>query len=129
MLPLLAIDDEFLVGTWASNNSPYIPVVRSWDEYEKGLSRKHISKLKGRLKGLSRLGTVSHELVQGEEGLPQAIDDALRLEGAAWKQKAGTAILCDADREAFYLRLIVFVARQVWMRIYFLTVKGAGSLV
>ena len=124
MLPLLAIDDKFLVGTWASNNSPYIPIVRSWAEYEKGLSRKHLSNLKGRLKGLSRLGTVSHEIVQGEENLSQAIDDALRLEGAAWKQKAGTAILCHAGREAFYRRLMLLAARQGWLRLYFLTVKG-----
>jgi hypothetical protein len=122
-IPRWAIDDKFLVGTWASNQAPYIPIIGSWDGYAKGLSRKHLSNLKGRLKGLNRLGPVRHEVVQGGEGLSQAVEDALRLEGAAWKQKAGTAIVCHPGREAFYRKLIAAAAQQGWLRLYFLIVK------
>jgi len=123
-IPRLAIDDRFLAGLWASNDCPYIPIVRTWEEYEKGLSRKHLSNLRGRLKGLSRIGTVKHEVVEKGEGLSQAMDDALRIEGVAWKRKAGTAIVCHAGREAFYRRLMLSAAQQGWLRLYFLLVDG-----
>ncbi len=122
-IPRSAIDEGFLVGTWASNQGPYIPIIRSWDEYGKGLSRKFVTNLKGRLKGLSRRGPVRHEVVQGGEGLSQALDDALRLEGAAWKQKAGTAIVSRPELEAFYRRLMLSAVQQGWLRLYFLLVK------
>ncbi|NWF71532.1 MAG: GNAT family N-acetyltransferase [Nitrospirae bacterium] len=123
-IPRMAIDDRFLVGTWGSTRSPYIPITGTWDEYGKGLSRKYVSNLRGRLKGLSRLGQVTHEVIQGGEGLSQAVDDALRLEGAAWKQKAGTAIVCDPKREAFYRRMMLSAAQQGSLRLYFLLVKN-----
>jgi|SRR5688572_22021120 hypothetical protein len=123
-IPRLAIEDRFLAGLWASNECPYIPIVRTWEEYGKGLSRKHLSNLRGRLKGLSRIGTVKHEVVESGEGLSQAMDDALRIEGAAWKRKAGTAIVCHAGREAFYRRLMLSAAQQGWLRLYFLLVDG-----
>jgi CelD/BcsL family acetyltransferase involved in cellulose biosynthesis len=122
-VPRSAIDAKFLVGTWLSNNSPYIPIVGSWEEYAKGLSRKHLSNLRGRLKGLSRLGPVRHEVVQGGEGLSQAVEDALRLEGAAWKQQAGTAILSRPEIEAFYRTLMRSAAQQGWLRLYFLVLR------
>lgn len=124
-IPRLAIDDKFLVGTWGSSQGPYIPIARTWDEYKNGLSRKYSSHLRGRLKGLSRLGPVRHEVVQGGEGLSLAVDDALRLEGAAWKQKAGTAIVSHPQREAFYRRLMLLAAQRGSLRLYFLVVNDA----
>jgi hypothetical protein len=124
-IPRMVIDDRFLVGTWESTHGPYIPIIRSWDEYRKSLSPKYLAKLRGRLKGLSRFGPVTHEVIQGGEGLAQAIDDALRLEGAAWKQKAGTAIVCDPKREAFYRKMMLSAAQQGSLRLYFLLVKNA----
>ena len=122
-IPRSAIEDRFLVGTWGSSQGPYIPIARTWDEYRNGLSRKYSSHLRGRLKGLSRLGPVRHEVVQGGEGLSQAVDDALRLEGAAWKQKAGTAIVSHPQREAFYRRLMLLAAQRGSLRLYFLVVN------
>lgn len=122
-IPRSAIGDRFLVGRWESSQGPYITIARTWDEYGKGRSRKFLSNLKGRLKGLRRLGPVTHEVVQGGAGLSQAVDDALRLEGVAWKQKAGTAIVCHPKREAFYRGLIQSAAQQGSLRLYFLVVN------
>jgi len=122
-IPRSANDDRFLVGRWDSSQGPYIPIARTWAEYGKGRSCKFLSNLKRRLKGLRRLGPVTHEVVQDGEGLSQAVDDALRLEGVAWKQKAGTAIVCHPKREAFYRGLFQSAAQQGSLRLYFLVVN------
>jgi Acetyltransferase (GNAT) domain len=123
-IPRLAIGDRFLVGRWESSQGPYIPIARTWADYENGRSRKFMSNLKGRMKGLRRLGPVTHEVVQGGEGLSKAVDDAFRLEGVAWKRKAGTAIVCHPKREAFYRGLIQSAAQQGLLRLYFLVVNN-----
>jgi len=47
-----AYEDHFLLGQWHSSDGPYIPVDQPWESYTKSLSKKHLSNLRGRAKGL-----------------------------------------------------------------------------
>jgi CelD/BcsL family acetyltransferase involved in cellulose biosynthesis len=117
-------DDHFLFGSWHSSDGPYIPINRSWEAYLKTLSKKHLSNLRGRMKGLHRVGTVQHEILSGCEQLDRTLNEAFLLEAAAWKGKAGTAILNRPDRLGFYRQLMKRAAERGWMRLHFLTLNG-----
>jgi len=123
-LPLSAFEDDFLLGQWHSSDGPYIPINRPWEAYLKGLSKKHLSNLRGRAKGLHRIGDVQHEIITGGENLDSTLSEAFVLEAAAWKGRAGTAIISRPDRQAFYRQLMKRAAERGWMRLQFLTLNG-----
>ncbi len=119
-----AMADRFLTGQWHSTDGPYIPIRQPWDAYVKSLSKKHVSNLRGRAKGLHRIGKVECEIVTGGEGLQQAVEEGLLLEAAAWKGQAGTAILNRPDRLTFYRHFLAQAAEKGWLRLHFLTLNG-----
>lgn len=122
-LPLFAFGDKFLLGQWPSSHGPYIPINQPWEAYVKSLSKKHLSNLRGRSKGLRRAGEVRHEIVTGGGELDRRLNEAFLLEAAAWKGQAGTAIMNRPDRRAFYQQLLTRAAEQGWLRLHFLTLN------
>ena len=123
----LAADDGYLVGRWPSSSSPYVPVQGSWQRYEASLTAKFRSSLRRRMRLLGELGAVDLETIDGSEGtesLNRALDDAFRLEGLAWKARAGSAILSDPREGAFYCQLAHRAAAAGWLRLRFLNVGG-----
>jgi len=119
-----AFEDKFLLGQWHSSDGPYIPINKTWETYTKTLSKKHLSNMRGRAKGLHRLGDVRHEIVTGGEHLNSRLNEAFLLEAAAWKGKAGTAIMNEPDRLAFYRTLLTRAAEGGWLQMHFLTIEG-----
>jgi CelD/BcsL family acetyltransferase involved in cellulose biosynthesis len=119
-----AYEDKFLLGQWHSSDGPYIPINKTWETYTKTLSKKHLSNMRGRAKGLHRIGEVRHEIVTGGEQLNSRLNEAFLLEAAAWKGKAGTAIMNEPDRLAFYRTLLTRAAEGGWLQLHFLTIEG-----
>jgi CelD/BcsL family acetyltransferase involved in cellulose biosynthesis len=120
-LPRLADEDGFAAGLWRSVDSPWLPLSGTWETYLSGLAAKHRSNLRNRMRRLEQLGPVALEVVS-ESG--PALEDGLRLEAAAWKGQAGTAICCHPDETRFYTRLAACAAERGWLRLQFLTVGG-----
>ncbi len=123
-LPRLAEADGFLVGSWRSGDSPYLPLAGSWEDYLRKLSRNHRSSLRNKLNRLGRLGQVELEVIASPGELEGALEEGLRIEAAAWKGKAGTAICCRSELKLFYTRLAERAAQRGWLRLHFLTVNG-----
>ncbi|HEU4686144.1 MAG TPA: GNAT family N-acetyltransferase [Nitrospira sp.] len=123
-LLLQAFEDKFLLGQWPSSQGPYVTLDQPWEAYWKGLSKRHTSNLRGREKGLHRVGEVQCEIVRGGEALSEAITEAFLLEAAAWKGRAGTAIMSRPERAAFYRQVLHRSAERGWTRLFFLTVNG-----
>jgi CelD/BcsL family acetyltransferase involved in cellulose biosynthesis len=118
-----AFEDKFLSGQWHSNDGPYISISQPWEVYTKTLSKKHLSNLRGRAKGFHRIGEVRYEIVTGGEQLERTLEEAFLLEAAAWKGKAGTAIMNRPDRLAFYRTLLTKAAKEGWLQLHFLTIE------
>ena len=114
--------DGFLTGIWRSSRSPYVPCASDWDAYLATRRTKHRSNLRNRAARLRRSGPVGVDVVCGGEALDSALDDGLALEAAAWKDRAGTAILSRPDTRRFYTELAARAARRGWLRLEFLTV-------
>jgi len=119
-----AYEDKFLLGQGHSSDGPYIPINKSWESYSKTLSKKHLSNMRGRAKGLHRIGDVRHEIVTGGSHLNSSLNEAFLLEAAAWKGKAGTAIMSQPDRLSFYRTLLTRAAEGGWLQLHFLTIEG-----
>lgn len=122
--PRLAAQHGCRVGLWRSGDSPYVPLSGTWERYVKGLPSKHRSNLRNRLKRLGQLGEVSLEIVSSTEHLDHALEDGFRLEAAAWKGQAGTAIRARPEACRFYTRLAQAAARRGSLRLSFLTLDG-----
>jgi CelD/BcsL family acetyltransferase involved in cellulose biosynthesis len=120
-LPELARGDGFRTGTWCARGSPYLPIAGSWDEYFGGLRAKHRSNLRNRLKRLGRVGDVALEVVSSAGDAARALEDGFRIEAAAWKGEAGTAIDARPDLRRFYTRLAERMAHRGALRFHFLT--------
>ena len=123
-LPALAAQDGFRTGTWRGPDSPRLRLTGSWDDYFSGLDRKHRANLRNRLKRLESLGSVEVEVVAEGPRVDPALDEGLRIEAAAWKGKAGTAIGCHPELRRFYRDLAARAAAAGWLRLHFLTVAG-----
>jgi CelD/BcsL family acetyltransferase involved in cellulose biosynthesis len=127
----LAAAEGFLVGRWTSSGSPYVPIHGTWGDYLAGLGRKHRATIRNRCRRLAEGGAVELETLDGAGESPEdlarldrALEEGFRLEAAAWKGAAGTAILSRPETREFYRRLARPAARRGWLRLHFLTVGG-----
>jgi CelD/BcsL family acetyltransferase involved in cellulose biosynthesis len=111
-----------LLGRWDSEVSPFVPLLSGWDRYMETLPAKHRSNLRNRFKRLSALGGVEFETVSAKLGFADALEEGLRLEAAAWKEQAGSAIRCQPDVRRFYSLLAERAATRGWLRLQFLKV-------
>lgn len=123
-LPRIAVESGSLIGIWPSERSPYVPLVGTWDDYFRGLKGHHRSNMRNRLKRLERLGQVKMEVITSGEQLADALEEGLRIEAAAWKGQAGSAISSSAELRHFYKGLAGMAAERGWLRLYFLNVNG-----
>lgn len=126
-LPRLAASDGFLTGQWNAGDSPYLPLAgawASWEAYHASLDRKHRYNLRNRLKRLSALGPVQLETVSAPEQVQEAVEEGFRIEAAAWKGEAGTAMGGRPELRQFYTTIAHRLAGRGWLRLHFLTVKG-----
>lgn len=120
----LAVEHGIRVELHRSADSPYVPITGSWESYCKSLDSKHRSNLRNRQKRLSQLGSVSLETVSSVKDLAQALEDGFRLEAAAWKGRAGSAIQNCLDVRRFYTRIAQVAAERGSLRLCFLTLNG-----
>jgi len=121
----LATEAKCSTGVWASDSSPYLPIGPSWDEYFDSLAAKHRSNLRNRFKRLKANGPVEIEAISSAVGLADGLEDGLRLEAAAWKGEAQTAISCDPAVARFYSTLAERAAERGWIRLHFLRAAEA----
>jgi CelD/BcsL family acetyltransferase involved in cellulose biosynthesis len=119
-MPRLAAPARCPIGIWASDASPFVPLRPSWGEYFDSLTAKHRSNLRNRFKRLKAAGSLDIEAITSAEGLAEGLEDGLRLEAAAWKGEAKTAISGDPDISRFYSTLAGRAAERGWIRLHFL---------
>ncbi|MBI3128609.1 MAG: GNAT family N-acetyltransferase [Candidatus Tectomicrobia bacterium] len=110
-----------LAETWESTRSPYIRI-GDWESYFRGLPRKHRANLRNRRKRLARLGPLRFEEIVSGEDIGKALEDGFRLEAAAWKGEAGTAMICRPEVRRLYAKFAERTARRGWLCLHFMSV-------
>lgn len=105
-----------------SHQSPWLRLAESWDEFQRGLSKKHRSTVRRRLRRLGELGRVDLELVCNAD--EDVLLEGFRIEAAAWKGAAGSAILSAPPQKNFYTNVAKCLEAQNALRLYFLNAGG-----
>ncbi len=115
MLPELARQERFDVRVRETSRPPWFLV----DGIEQRIHRR----FRGDMRRLERqMGGVELERVASfDRG---ALQDVLRLEAAAWKGAAGTAIACNPRLSRFYTALARVFARKRQLSLNFLRARG-----
>jgi len=119
-----ALAESLPVGTWKSNDSPYLELAGTWDSYWASLSGKFRSNVRNRLSRLTQAGEPALEVLSEKTAIARACDDAWRLEASGWKDQEGTSIGSDPAVQKFYTLLAERGADHGWLRLVFLTVGG-----
>jgi CelD/BcsL family acetyltransferase involved in cellulose biosynthesis len=100
--------------------SPYVPVGGDWAAYAARRDGKLLRELRRRRRRLGERGRVALEVADGGERLDALLDEGFAVEAAAWKGRAGTAILADASTERFYRDVARWAAGRGCLRLAFL---------
>ncbi len=116
----LARAEGHALGTWVSGESPYVELEMGRETYYQTLAAKHRSNLRNRFKRLNQTGPVALETISTADGLSEALEDAFRIEAAAWKGEAGTAIGCAEELRRFYRLFAERAAERGWLQLHFL---------
>jgi CelD/BcsL family acetyltransferase involved in cellulose biosynthesis len=124
VMAAFADDSGLATGRWASRGSPYLPIAGTWDAYLYSLRSKHRANLRNRRKRLERVGKIELEVVDSTCELDQALAEGFRIEAAAWKGQAGTAIASRKEVRSFYSSLAHRMAANKSLELCFLTVNG-----
>jgi CelD/BcsL family acetyltransferase involved in cellulose biosynthesis len=116
MLPELARADRCRVRVEETSRAPWFLV--------DGIEQRVHRRFRGDMRRLERqMGGVELERITAFDRA--ALADMVRLEAAAWKGAAGTAIACDARLAAFYVALARVFARKGALSLAFLRARGA----
>lgn len=124
VLERLARAKSLRSGVWVAGASPKISLAGGFDAFFATLSSNRRATLRKRVRRLQLLGPVAIEVVGDVVGLPAALQDGLRIESAAWKGAAGTAIASDADVKRFYFQIAERAAQSKALNLLFLKVDG-----
>lgn len=123
-LTRLAATDGLPAERWRSCESPYLALHGSWEAYRLTLSAKTRCNLSSRRGRLQKTGSLDVEVIEKTDQAGPALAEGWVLEGAAWKDEAGTAVRCLPRVRAFYEAFAEAAARRGWLRLYFLRAGG-----
>jgi CelD/BcsL family acetyltransferase involved in cellulose biosynthesis len=124
VLERLAKAKELRSSVWAAGSSPKISLAGGFDAFMATLSASRRATLRKRVRRLKQLGSVAIEVVADVAGLPEALQDGMRIEAAAWKGAAGTAIASDERVTRFYFQLAERATQGKALHLVFLRVDG-----
>lgn len=105
-------------------SSPYVDTQGGWDTYLATLDGKMLRELRRRRRKLESQGSLELVVDDGTERLDKLLDRGFRVEAAAWKGRAGTAIVSDAKTEGFYREVGRWAALRGSLCLAFLNLDG-----
>jgi CelD/BcsL family acetyltransferase involved in cellulose biosynthesis len=119
--------ERLSASTYERLDRPVIERRPHLDYFDAQMSSKRRKNLRRQRRHLDTLldGTLQRfDWAQEERALSTSIELFLRLERAGWKGKAGTAIACRPDDEAFFRVMVDRFARAGLLQLWFLEAGG-----
>jgi len=118
-----AMTQGFPVGTWRSQNSPFLLLPSSEPELRGRVSSTLRSNARRKLRHMEKSARAQFERIDTAD-LGAVLDDFFRIERQGWKGRNGTA--CDQDEQtrSFYTRLALLAADKEWLSLFRITLDG-----
>ena len=117
-LPAICADLGLTVEVELEDVCPRLNLPGSWDEYLAGLKKKDRHELRRKLRKLPQGGQVGLEVLEAPNEVEAALDDFLRLHGAARSEKAA---FMTERMVRFFRRIVSELAREGLVEMIFLT--------
>jgi hypothetical protein len=111
-------------GQWAALPSPFVRLSSESATLFGMVRNKGAANMRRCYRKLCRKGAVDMEVIADPEAVRIAMQDGLRIEAAAWKGQAGTAMRSDPAVERFYVEFAEKAAAAGELRLIFLCVDG-----
>lgn len=109
------------------DRAEYVPIIETTgtlDDYRSGMSQNTRVRVGKRRRRMERQHDVRVETVREPEDAPREVADALQLEMAGWKGRAGSATLCVTDKRIFTANLVEAFTRRGELRLSRLWLDG-----
>jgi CelD/BcsL family acetyltransferase involved in cellulose biosynthesis len=117
-----------LVLSRGAGGCPYLPLDERHAEPQVALSARRWSDLRRARRRAAKLGAVSLEVLSPAPGeLEPLLEEAFRVEAASWKGSAGTALLHDPTRQAFFRSYAAAAASKGILQLCFLRIGGRAA--
>jgi CelD/BcsL family acetyltransferase involved in cellulose biosynthesis len=117
-----------LVFSRGAGGCPYLPLDERHATPEVGLSARRRSDLRRARRRATRLGRVTCEVLSpAPTEVGPLLEEAFRVEAAGWKGRAGTALLHDPMRQAFFRRYAAAAASKGILLLCFLRIGGRAA--
>ena len=105
--------------------SPTIALDAGWREPESRFNARRRSDFRRAARRAAEFGTVTCEVLAPAPGEFDALfDEAIAIEARSWKRAAGTAIVCDPAKEAFFRAYLRSACERGEGRVAFLRIDG-----
>jgi CelD/BcsL family acetyltransferase involved in cellulose biosynthesis len=128
LIPVLkaAMKGRGHVSVRPATASPTIALGPEWREPESRFNARRRSDFRRAVRRAAEFGAVACEMLAPSPAEFDALfDQAIAVEARSWKRAAGTAILCDPAKEAFFRRYLRAACERGQGRIAFLRIAGA----
>lgn len=119
LLPTLAEERGWSVSVDFEAVSPRIPILPSWDDYQRALGKKDRHELRRKLRRLAAAGEVNHYHVTDPKS--EDVGDMLRLLRASREEKSA---FLTPDKERFFYNLAGSMAKEQCLKLFFLELDG-----
>lgn len=107
---------------------PVMPLDASWAEPECRFTSKRRSDIRRYRRRAEAIGPVEVELLAPRpDEVPRLMAEAIEVEAAGWKLRAGSALAVDYARRRFFRRWAEFAACEASLRMAFLRIGGRAA--
>ena len=117
----LAAQNGLRVRKFEETRAPYLELPDSFDAYLYKLRKKDRHELRRKLSRIQRLAEVNFEVFRTPQEVAEHLDDFFRLFALSCPEKRE---FLTPGIEAFFREVFVVLARQGWVRLYFLRADG-----
>jgi CelD/BcsL family acetyltransferase involved in cellulose biosynthesis len=125
LIPALRMAMPGRVSVRAATSSPTIALGPEWREPESRFSSRRRSDFRRAARRAAEFGEVACEVLAPSPAEFDALFDlAVAIEARSWKRAAGTAILCDPAKEAFFRAYLRAACAQGRGRVALLRIDG-----
>src|SRR5438132_345353 len=124
LLDIAPVETEWDALVGRAGLPPLVGVEGDWEAYERRRSRKALGDVHRRRRRREQKGHVTLDVLDGREGLSEALEEGFRLEPSGWKGARGTAIVSDPRARAFYTEVARWAAARDTLRLAFLRLDG-----
>ena len=104
--------------------SPFLPIDKTWDAYEKDLRKMLVADTRRQLRRLQELGTLGFHECGGSGEVTRLVDEMVQLKRARYRATGARDIFNNGHVAAFYRDVALKLRQRGWLDLSYLELDG-----